>query len=376
MKRLCLAAASLLALFCSVLVCPAQAGIVLQAWGGVGAKGVDLYTLTNARGMEVKITNYGATITSIRVPGRDGKMADVVQGFDHLADYTDPSFGGRYGATIGRFANRIKDNTYQIHNVTYRVTRDAYVLNEADNKPYDVRVWDAKAGDSDSAEPEVTMSLRDPGGSMGFPGTLRVSVAYTLTRNNVLRIAYHATSDKDTIISLTNHSYFNMAGDASGSVLDQLLTMNADQITAGDDKNVPTGEMRNVAGTAFDFRRPTPIGAHINDPDPAIQRAHGFDQNYAINGRPGTLRLAARLQDSKSGRTLEEWTTQAGVQVYSANYSPPPVALSKGYSVHSAVALEAQAFPNAPNIAAFPSALLPQDSIYSETTELRFSIAP
>ena len=153
MNRLCLAAASLLALFCPALVCPAQAGITVQAWGGVGAKGVDLYTLTNARGMEVKITNYGATITAIRVAGRDGKMADVVQGFDHLADYTDRGFSGRYGATIGRFANRIKDNTYQIHNITYRMTRDAYVVNEADNKPYDERVWDAEAGDSDSEEP-------------------------------------------------------------------------------------------------------------------------------------------------------------------------------------------------------------------------------
>jgi aldose 1-epimerase len=132
--------------------------------------------------------------------------------------------------------------------------------------------------------------------------------------------------------------------------------------------------MRNVAGTPFDFRQPTPVGAHINDPDPAIQRAHGFDQNFAINGRPGTLRLAARLADPKSGRTLEEWTTQAGVQVYSANYPPPSVALIKGYKIHSAVALEAQAFPNAPNIPSFPSALLRQDTAYEQTTEFRFSV--
>ena len=147
-----------------------------------------------------------------------------------------------------------------------------------------------------------------------------MQVTFTLTRNNVLRMAYRAISDKDTVISLTNHAYFNMAGDASGPVLDQLLTVNADQITAVDDKNVPTGEMKNVAGTGFDYRKPTPIGAHINDPDPAIQRAKGLDQNYAINGKPGTLRLAARLEDPKSGRVLEEWTTQAGLQVYSANY--------------------------------------------------------
>jgi aldose 1-epimerase len=353
---------------------PAQAGIAVNAWGGVGGKGVDLFILTNARGMEARITNYGAIITAIRVPGRDGKLTDVVQGFDSLADYTSLDYKGRYGATIGRFANRIKDNSYFINRVQYHMGRNAYVLHEDENKPYDEKVWDAAPKDGD--EPELVLSLLDRNGIMGFPGTVHVTVTYTLTRGNILRIAYHAVSDKDTIISLTNHAYFNMAGDAAGPVLDQLLTVNADQITAVDDKNVPTGEMRNVAGTAFDFRRPTPIGAHINDPDPAIQRAHGFDQNFALNGKPGTLRLAARLEDSKSGRALEEWTTQAGLQVYSANYEGPSVALIKGYQVHTAVALEAQAFPNAPNIASFPSALLPQDTVYNQVTEYRFSVSP
>lgn len=353
---------------------PVQAGITVQAWGGVAGKGVDLFTLTNAKGMEAKITNYGAVITSVRAPGRDGKLANVVQGFDSLADYTTLDYKGRYGAIIGRFANRIKDNTYQIDGVTYQVSRDTYILHQSENRPYDERVWSASPKDGE--EPRLILSLVDKSGTMGFPGTLRVEVTYTLTRDNVLRIAYRARSDKDTIISLTSHAYFNMAGDASGPVLDQLLTVNADQITVVDDKNVPTGEMRNVAGTGFDFRKPTPVGAHINDPDPAIQRAHGFDQNYAINGKPGSLRLAARLEDPKSGRVLEEWTTQAGLQVYSANYLPPTMGVAKGYAVHSAVALEAQAFPNAPNIPSFPSAFLRQDTIYNEVTEYRFSVAP
>ena len=151
----------------------------------------------------------------------------------------------------------------------------------------------------------------------------------------------------------------------------------SDTITVGDEKtNTPTGEMRAVAGTAFDFRNATPIGKNINAPDPAIQRAKGYDQNYAINGKPGTMRFAARLEDPKSGRVLEEWTTQPGVQVYSANYSPPSVGLAKGYQVHSAVALEAQAFPNAPNIPSFPSAFLRQDTVYNQVTEYRFSVAP
>jgi len=369
MKIVTLAGLMLLA-----IALPAEAAITVQAWGGVDAKGVDLFTLTNARGMEARITNYGAVITSIRVPGRDGKPANVVQGFDRLEDYTSPDYHGRYGAIIGRFANRIKDNTYQINRVTYRVTRDAYILKQANNKPYDERVWTAQTKDGD--EPQLILSLLDRSGTMGFPGTVRVQVTYTLTRNNVLRIGYRAISDKPTIISLTNHAYFNMAGDASGPVLDQLLTVNADAITAVDEKNVPTGEIRPVAGTAFDFRKATPIGAHINDPDPAIQRAKGFDQNYAINGAPGTLRLAARLEDPKSGRVLEEWTTQVGLQVYSANYSPPTVAAAKGYAVHSSVALEAQGFPNAPNVPTFPSTFLAQGEAYSETTEYRFLVKP
>jgi len=277
-------------------------------------------------------------------------------------------------AVIGRFANRIKDNSFRLNNVTYRIGRDAYILKESDNRPYDERVWSAQT--KDGAEPQLILSLTDRNGTMGFPGTVKVQVTYTLTRNNILRIAYRARSDKDTVISLTNHAYFNMAGDASGSVLDQLLTVNADMITAVDEKNVPTGEMRAVAGTAFDFRKPTPIGTHINDADPYIQRAGGFDHNFAINGKPGTMRLAARLEDPKSGRVLEEWTTQAGLQVYSANYQPPTAAAAKGYAIHSSVALEAQGFPNAPNIPSFPSTLLRQDTIYNEVTEYRFSVAP
>jgi hypothetical protein len=166
---------------------PAEAGITIKAWGGVGGKGVDLFTLTNANGMQASITNYGAIITAIRVPGRDGRLTDVVQGFDSLADYTSYDYKGRYGATIGRFANRIKDNTYQIKNVRYRMGRDAYVLNEAENKPYDERVWDAAP--KDSAEPQLELSLLDRNGTMGFPGNLHVTVTYTLTRNNILRIA-------------------------------------------------------------------------------------------------------------------------------------------------------------------------------------------
>lgn len=373
MKKYFVAAAILTASLALTFARPAHAAIAVQAWGGVDKQGVDLFTLTNARGMEVKITNYGGIITSIRVPDRSGKLDNVTLGFGSLEEYRSPTYGGRYGALIGRYANRIKNNMFAINGITHRISRDAYVSKTSSNRPYDERVWEADTKDGD--EPQLFLNLLDRNGTMGFPGTMRVQVIYTLTRDNSLRIAYYATTDRETVISLTNHAYFNMAGDLSGSVLDQLLTVNGDAITAGDESNTPTGEIRPVAGTAFDFRKPTPIGARINDPDPAITRAKGYDQNYVINGKPGTLRLAARLEDPKSGRVLEEWTTQPGLQVYTANYSPPPVGLAKGYVPHGSVALEAQGFPNAPNITSFPSTQLLPGQEYRHTTEYRFSVA-
>jgi aldose 1-epimerase len=348
MKKTALAALMLLAF--SPATSPAWAAISSVAWGGVDNKGVDLFTLTNKSGMEVKITNYGGVIT-----------------------YTSIGYGGRYGALIGRFANRIKNNIFTLNGKAYKISREAYIYSESPSKPYDEQVWTARPVDGD--EPQLELTLLDRNGTMGFPGTMHVTVTYTLTANNILRIAYRAATDKDTVVSMTNHAYFNLAGDTSGSVLDHLLTVNADAITAGDETNTPTGEMRPVAGTAFDFRKPTPIGAHINDPDPALVRAKGYDQNYAINGARGTMRLAARLEDPGSGRVLEEWTTQPGLQVYTANYAPPTVGLIKGYKQHGAVALEAQGFPNAPNLPSFPSTVLKRDQRYDQVTEYRFSVA-
>jgi aldose 1-epimerase len=368
-----IAFAALLLLAISPATSPARAAISSVAWGGVDEKGVDLFTLTNKSGMEVKITNYGGVITSIKVPDRSGRSARVVLGYESLEDYTSPGYGGRYGALIGRFANRIKNNSFVLDGKSYKISRDAYIYSESPSKPYDEQVWTAKPVDGD--EPQLVLTLLDRNGAMGFPGTMHVTVTYTLTANNILRITYRAATDRDTVVSMTNHAYFNLAGDTSGSVLDHLLTVNADAITAGDETNTPTGEMRAVAGTAYDFRKPTPIGAHINDPDPALVRAKGYDQNYAINGTPGTMRLAARLEDPKSGRVLEEWTTQPGVQVYTANYSPPTVGLVKGYQTHGAVALEAQGFPNAPNVPSFPSSVLKRDQHYDQVTEYRFSVA-
>lgn len=338
----------------------AQAHIVSSPWGMHDGQAVSLYTLTNKRGMEARISNFGGIITSITVPDRHGRFANVVEGFDNLSDYEGSE--ARTGAVIGRYSN-LKNDTYTLDGATYHVTHDG--------KPYNERVWAAQT--KDGPQPQLILSLVDPDGTMGFPGTVTATVIYTLTDDNVLRLEYHATADRDTIVNLTNHSYFNMAG--GGTVLDELLTLNADAITPGNEHGTPNGELRPVAGTPFDYRKPTPIGMHINDSDTLLQRAHGYDVNFVINGTPGSLRLAARLEDPKSGRILEEWTTQPGAQVYSANgkVTKGP-RLAKGYVQHGAIALEAEHAPNSPNIPSFASPEVTPSKPLQEVTEFRFLV--
>lgn len=345
----------------------AFAGIGSQAWGVHDGRVAVLYTLTNANGVDARITNYGAVLVGVRAPGRDGRFAQVVQGFDSLADYTSADYlarGAHYGAVLGRYANRIKNETYVLNRVTYHRTHDG--------KPFDERVWDADP--QNGAEPSLKLTLTDSAGTMGFPGTVKAEVTYTLTRDNVLRLDYRATTDKPTLVNMTNHAYFNLAG--GGTVLDHRLTINADAITPGDETNTPTGEVRAVAGTVFDFRQPMRIGAHIDDPAPLLQLVHGYGVNYRLNGVPGTLRLAARLEDPASGRFMEEWTTQSDMQLYSGNYVPPQVALDKGYLRRGGVALEAERAPNSPNIPGFESPVITPEKPLHEVTEFRFGVMP
>ena len=348
-----------------LLMAPAAAGVSSQPWGSWDGQPVALYTLNNTAGLEVRITNYGAILVGVRTPDRDGKLAQVVQGFDSLADYTSPDYLGRgahYGAVLGRYANRIKDETYVLDGITRHRTKDG--------KPFDERVWTATA--RDGAEPSVTFSLTDPDGMMGFPGTVKASVTYTLTRRSVLRLDYRATSDRPTIVNMTNHAYFNLAG--SGTVLNHRLTINADAITPGDATNTPTGEIRPVTGTVFDFRKPMRIGDHIDDPEPLLTLVHGYGVNYRLNGTPGTLRLAARLEDPGSGRVMEEWTTQSDMQLYTGNFMPPKVALDKGYRQRGGVALEAERAPNSPNLAGFASPVVRPSRPLHEVMEFRFGV--
>jgi aldose 1-epimerase len=351
----------------------AQAGISERDWGKTADDGrpAKLYTLTNANGMEVAITSYGATIVSIRLPTKDGGKVNVVQGFDSLADYTSADYiaaNGHYGTTVGRFANRIRGADIVLDGQTYRLDPDKNGdLDQGGRMAYFRQVFHGAA--RDGAEPALVLTHTDPDGFMGFPGKVEVTVTYTLTRNNVLRIDFAATTDKKTVINIINHSYFNLAG--SGPVDGETLQLFAHAYTPIDDHSIPTGEIRNVKGTDFDFTTPQLLGSRMNSVAPEIASKKGLDHNFVIDGPPGTLRIGARLKDP-SGRVLEVYTTQPGVQVYSANSVRPQVAKDKGYQPHSAISFQTQHYPDSPHHPNFPTTVLTPDHPFHEVTELRF----
>jgi aldose 1-epimerase len=362
------------------LCCPAQAAISAKPWGVTADDGrpANLYTLTNESGMRVRISNYGGVIVSIDVPGRDGKLADVAQGFDSLADYTSADYirnNGHYGSIIGRFANRIRGASITLDGKSYALDADKNGdLDQGGTMAYFRQVFAATP--HDGAEPSLVLTHTDPDGFMGFPGTVHVTVTYTLTHDNRLRIDYRATTDKKTVINLINHSYFNMAGEASGPIDHQMLKLFAHRFTPIDNKSIPTGEIRDVAGSDFDFTRPTMLGPRLASSDPQIAIKKGLDHNFVIDGTPGQLRPAVQLTDPASGRRLEVWTTQPGVQVYSGNSVRPKVALAKGFVPHGAISFQTQHYPDAPHHPNFPSTELSPGQTFHEVTEFRFSVVP
>jgi len=357
-----------------------EAAISSQPWGTTADDGrpANLYTLTNAKGMRVRITNYGGVIVSIDVPGRDGALTNVVQGFGKLADYTSADYirnNGHYGAIIGRFANRIRGAAITLDGKLHALDPDKNGdLDQGGSMAYFRQVFTATP--HDGAEPSLVLTHTDPDGFMGFPGNVEVAVTYTLTRNNALRIDYRATTDKKTVINLINHSYFNMAGESAGPVDHQLLQLFAHQFTPIDDKSIPTGEIRAVAGSDFDFTQAAILGPRLASTDPQVAAKKGLDHNFIIDGAPGTLRPAVRLTDPGSGRRLEVWTTQPGVQVYSGNSVRPEVAIAKGYVPHGAISFQTQHYPDSPHHPNFPSTELVPGHPFHEVTEFRFSAAP
>lgn len=335
-------------------------------------KSVEEYTLTNRQGAEVKLITYGGTITSIRMPDRDGQFANVTLGFDNLADYESKS--PFFGSIIGRYGNRIAKGQFTLNGKQYMLAAtDGPNALHGGEKGFDKVVWDAEEITENGAA-GVAFSRISPDGEEGYPGTLTVRVSYVLTDANELRMQYHATTDAPTIVNLTNHAYFNLRGEGNGSIEDHILFVDADRYTPVDTTLIPTGELASVADTPFDFRVPKRIGAGLRTNHEQIAIAQGYDHNFVLNRAGDGLRLGARVYEPASGRILEIHTTEPGMQFYSGNFLDATLVGSSGrlYRQGDAFALETQHFPDSPNQPPFPSTVLQPGEVYDTTTIYKF----
>jgi aldose 1-epimerase len=357
--------------------------ITSKPWGTFQGKKVNLYTLTNGS-MTVKITNFGGIVQQIDVPDKNGTVANVALGFKNLAGYvaddaTKQPAGGSgttyFGATIGRYGNRIAKGTFTLDGKTYHlpINNGPNSLHGGTNA-WNKQVWSATTGMS-SEGATLTLTLTSPNGQDGYPGTVMATVTFTLGSSNSLSIHYHATTNKPTVINMTNHTYFNLAGEASGTVYGQNLMINADKYTPTDDTQIPTGKIAPVKGTPMDFTTMKPIGQDINDDFHQLILAHGFDHNWVLNG--SGMRLAATAQDPVSGRVLTATTDQPGVQVYTGNFLVGDLVGTSGHTYRQGdgFTLETQHYPDSPNHPNFPSTTLNPGQAYDTTTVFSFSTA-
>ncbi len=364
-------------IFLAVLLAgTAHAGTVKNDIYGVMKNGatVHIFTITNNHGMRAQVLDLGGTICDVEAPGRDGKMANVILCQNDLAGI---EASGPMSALTGRYANRI-GHGFTLDGKHYDLTQDAHgVTLHGGPPPYSRRILTVVRTFRHASDAGVTFGLVSPDGDQGFPGTLNIELTYTLTDNNDFRIDYKATTDKDTLVNLTNHTYYNLAGNGSGNVENQIFTLMSDEVTPTDQYQVPLGTVVDVAGTPFDFRNPTPIGAHIRSSDPQMLIGRGYDHNYILRkSKPGTLELAARLTDPISGRTLELSTTEPGVQVYSSNNLNGAAVSGAGATLRATdgMALETQHYPDSPNKPNFPSTEVKPGETYSSTTLMHFTV--
>ena len=338
---------------------------------------VDRWTLTNGRGAQVRVLSYGGIIQSLQVPDSAGRSGNVVLGFQSLGDYVEHT-GPYFGAIIGRYANRIAGGKFTIDDTTYQVpVNDGSNALHGGNKGFDKRVWEVRPvpqGDSVG----LSLSYTSADGEEGYPGRLTVGVEYTLTALGALRIDYRATTDQPTVINLTNHSYFNLAGETSGDVYQHRLSLAAGSYTPVDANLIPTGEVVPVAGTPFDFRRTTLIGERIRDPHEQMIRGHGYDHNYVLDkGLTSDAQEFATVYDPASGRVLTVATTEPAVQFYTANHLDGSMVGSGGHTYRpgDAFCLETQHFPDAPNQPNFPSTVLRPGRAFTSSTVYAFATA-
>ncbi|CDG85727.1 aldose epimerase family protein [Janthinobacterium agaricidamnosum] len=335
---------------------------------------VNLYTLVNRQGLCIKITDFGGIITEIHAPGRDGKCADVILGFDELQPYLeDSSF---FGALVGRVGNRIAAGRFDIDGQAYQLELNNGVNHlHGGSTGFSKRLWQSSTFHN-TRSVGLTLVLDSADGDQGYPGKLHATVIYELSERNELFIKYHAVTDRATPVNLTSHAYFNLAGAGAGDISDHLLTINADAYTPTDSLQIPTGELAPVSGTPFDFRNPHAIGARIGQDDRQLAYGAGYDHNYVINqAEHKQMSLAARVLEPRSGRVLEVFTQEPGVQFYSGNFLDGSLT-GKGwnYGRRSGFCLETQHFPDAPNHPAFPDIILRPGQEYTTVSVYKFSV--
>jgi len=332
----------------------------------------EIFELRNQAGMEARIAAYGGTVMSLAVADARGNFADVVLGHDKVEDYLDKS--PYFGCLIGRYGNRIAKARFTLDGKQYKLA-----ANDGENslhggiKSFDKVVWSAQPVES-ALGAALELKYSSPDGEEGFPGNLAVAALYTVTEDNSLRIDFSATTDQKTIVSLTHHSYFNLAG--KGDILNHQVLMNAKRFTPVDATLIPTGELRPVAGTPFDFTRATPIGARIDADDEQIRRGAGYDHNWVIDKQPGELGLVARVNEAESGRVMEVFATAPGAQLYTGNHLDGTITGKRGwrYTKRSALCIEPGYYPDTPNHPSFPSCVLNPGATYMQTIIYKFSV--
>ncbi|MEO8594028.1 MAG: aldose epimerase family protein [Candidatus Solibacter sp.] len=333
---------------------------------------VDLYTLSNKNGMQAGIITYGGTVVSLTAPDRTGKYGDVVLGLDDVASYQKGT--AFFGALIGRYGNRIGKAQFKLDGATYKLpANDNGNTLHGGPEGFDKHIWAAVPGNGPDGQ-TLELSYVSKDGEMGFPGNLTTKVTYTLTNNNELKIDYSATTDKTTVANLTNHSYFNLGGAGEGDILSHEVMINADKFTPVDATLIPTGELKPVAGTPFDFTKSTAIGARINGDDQQLKYGKGYDHNWVLNKGTGGMTKAAEVTESKTGRVMEVFTTEPGLQFYTGNFLDGSLkGKGKTYAHRSGFCMETQHYPDSPNKPDFPSTTVKPGATYQTTTVYKFS---
>ena len=369
-----LAAASLAGCASQSMSTSTKASITSAPFGKTAdGTAVEIYTLRNARGAQARIMTYGGIVQSLSLPDKNGQYADIVLGYDNLQGYIDKT--PYFGALIGRYGNRIGGAQFTLDGATYTLAaNDGPNTLHGGLRGFDKVVWQAQpllGGEG----PKLVLSYLSKDGEEGFPGNLAVTATYTLTDNNEIKLEFTATTDKATVLNLTHHSYFNLAGEGNGDILGHILYINADQTTPVDSKLITTGEFKSVDGTPFDFRTPTAIGARINDPDPILQYGPGYDHNWVVNKPMGQFGLMARVTEPVSGRVMEVWSDEPGLQFYAGNFLDGTIKGKGGvaYPRRSAFCMEPQHYPDSPNKSNFPSVVLRPGQTYHNTIEYKFS---